>query len=162
MTHYLVTGASGFIGVELVKQLVAQGEQVTTMHRGVGLAGFPEVNHFRCDLGERNMPPDLFDGIDIVVHLAGCAHQSIASVEHERVNVEGTIKLARSAAAAGLADFVFVSSVKAMGPAGESMRDEDDLSPPQSAYGRSKLAAEEALAGLAEEGAMGEIGRAHV
>ena len=71
------------------------------------------------------------EGCDGVVHLANIAHTSASPAELQRVNVEGTIAQAKAALAAGARRFVYLSSVRATQP--------DD------AYGRAKLAAEQAL-----------------
>ena len=73
-------------------------------------------------------------GCDALVHLANIAHASVDEAELQRVNVEGTRQQAEQAAAAGVRRFVYLSSAKAAAP--------DD------AYGRAKLAAEQALAGV--------------
>ena len=72
------------------------------------------------------------DGCDAVVHLANIAHTAASPADLQRVNVDGTRQQAEQAAAAGVARFVYLSSAKAAAP--------DD------AYGRAKLAAEQALA----------------
>jgi len=72
------------------------------------------------------------EGSDAVVHLANIAHTSASAADLQRVNVDGTRQQAERAAAAGVRKFVYLSSVKAAAP--------DD------AYGRAKLAAEQALA----------------
>ncbi|MBK7846552.1 MAG: NAD-dependent epimerase/dehydratase family protein [Zoogloea sp.] len=61
---------------------------------------------------------------------------------HWRVNFEGSQALAEAAGRAGVASFVFLSSVKAVGEPGEACVDEDWPVPPDSAYGRAKRAAE--------------------
>jgi UDP-N-acetyl-alpha-D-quinovosamine dehydrogenase len=89
---------------------------------------------------------DQLDGVDTVFHLAGVAHQQASEALHHEVNFQGTLSVARQAAQAGVARFVFVSSVKAMGQAvDESVRAEHDCSDILTAYGRSKLEAERAL-----------------
>jgi nucleoside-diphosphate-sugar epimerase len=77
-------------------------------------------------------------------------------VEYRRVNVDGTLNLARQAAEAGVSRFVFVSSIKVNGEeTGEGMRfTADQLPAPEDAYGISKLEAEQALRALAEETGM--------
>jgi len=72
------------------------------------------------------------DGCDAVVHLANIAHAAVDPVDLRRVNVDGTRQQAEQAVAAGVRRFVYLSSAKAATP--------DD------AYGRAKLAAEQALA----------------
>jgi UDP-N-acetyl-alpha-D-quinovosamine dehydrogenase len=73
-------------------------------------------------------------GADAVVHLANIAHARVPEAELQRVNVEGTLARAREAASAGVRRFVYISSSLAV-VGGDP-------------YGRSKLAAEQALSGL--------------
>ena len=74
-------------------------------------------------------------GCDAVAHLANVAHTGAAPRLIWRVNVDGTARAAELAVAGGVRRFVYVSSVKA--------REQDDH------YGRAKLAAEQAVSGVA-------------
>jgi nucleoside-diphosphate-sugar epimerase len=84
-----------------------------------------------------------------VVHLAACVHRMKADrlldVECHRINVLGSRFVAEQALAAGVKRFVFLSSIKVNGEGGERPFRDDDVPGPTDAYGRSKLAAEEAL-----------------
>lgn len=76
---------------------------------------------YRCDLACEAIPSEALDGVEGIVHLAGHAHTAEPRSEEERaairaVNVEGTRKLARAAAQAGVRRFVFVSSATVHGP----------------------------------------------
>jgi nucleoside-diphosphate-sugar epimerase len=86
-------------------------------------------------------------GIDCVFHCAGYAHAFASSDPevHWRVNFEGTRNLLDAAVAAGARRFVFLSSVKAMAEPGDECVDEDWPGEPDSPYGRSKRAAEDAV-----------------
>ena len=89
---------------------------------------------------------ELLRGVDVVFHLAGIAHQHAPDAAYHELNYLATVRLARQAARAGASCFVFLSSVKAMGPAGAmGARSEDDCVVPGDAYGRSKWQAECAL-----------------
>jgi UDP-glucose 4-epimerase len=101
--------------------------------------------------GETNWSPAL-GGVDVVVHCAARVHMmhdpaADPPVAFRAVNVQGTVRLAQQAAAAGVRRFVFVSSVKVHGDAtapGRPFR-ADDAAAPQDAYGQSKWEAEQAL-----------------
>jgi nucleoside-diphosphate-sugar epimerase len=155
----LVTGASGFVGRAVVAALAARGDAVHAAVRTTGDAtsdiaatpafapGVTIVQH--GDLGSPIDWTGLLSGIDAVVHLAGIAHAGpgIAEERYDRVNHRATAALAAAAHDAGVARFVFVSSIRAQtGPAADHVVSERDTPRPTDAYGRSKLAAERAVA----------------
>jgi nucleoside-diphosphate-sugar epimerase len=132
----LVTGASGFIG----RRLLGPGDR-GLMRRAVvpgAVVG---------DLLDPDSLRAACAGVDCVFHCAGYAHAFNSSDPdvHWRVNFEGTRNLVDAAGAAGVRCFVFLSSVKAMAEPGEECIDEDWPGEPDSAYGRAKRAAEDAL-----------------
>lgn len=95
------------------------------------------------DFSSAGLPPELLDGVDTVFHLAGIAHQRASERSYDQVNHRATLQLARDARVAGVRQFVFVSSVKAMGaPGADRPRDESDCTTPLDAYGLSKWRAE--------------------
>lgn len=138
----LVTGATGFVGRQLCQRLAARGDTVIPCSRsGTPLPdGTPTHG---LDLGERGLDQDVIQGVDVLFHLAGIAHQHAAADAYHEVNYLATMKLARQAAKAGVGCFVFLSSVKAMGPANtDEARDETRCNVPTDAYGTSKWQAE--------------------
>jgi UDP-glucose 4-epimerase len=155
----LVTGASGFVGRVVVAALAARGDAVHAAVRATGDSGNggaarpafgPHVTVVQH--GDLGTPVDwtgLLSGIEAVVHLAGIAHAGpgIAEERYDRVNHRATAALAAAARDAGIARFVFVSSIRAQtGPAADHVVSERDTPRPTDAYGRSKLAAERAVA----------------
>jgi len=113
-------------------------------------------------------------GVSVVVHAAARVHvmdETAADplTEFRRVNVQGTLHLARQAAAAGVRRFVFVSSIKVNGeathaphprplPRGEREKfSEDDLPAPLDPYGVSKMEAEQGLRQIAAESGMAVV-----
>ncbi len=153
----LVTGATGFVGAALCRELLARGHTVRAAARRPS-----PLSHSRPGLRDVPLPDiagdvdfgPLLDGMDAVVHLAGLAHRAAGAQELRRVNVDATLRLA--AAAAGRARrFVFVSSVKVHGEdSGDGAYAESDPTRPQDAYGRSKLEAERALTDMAARSGM--------
>ena len=154
----LVTGATGFVGRALVERLANERrfEVRATVRRlpDVPLAG---IEHVVADLGAEDGWQQGLSGVDVVVHLAARVHvMREAAVdplaEFRRVNVAGTLSLARRAAAAGVKRFVFLSSIKVSGETGTFS--ETDAPAPEDAYGISKLEAEIGLQTIAGTGAM--------
>lgn len=147
----LLTGASGFIGRHLLQDLLARGYRVRTAGRDMASI-LPGAEHVTIgDLGAPIDWPPLLDGIDHVVHSAGLAHADgdIREERYQAVNAEATLALARAAQAAGVRRFAFLSSIRAQsGPVSDRPLREADTPAPTDAYGRSKLAAEQGLAGL--------------
>ncbi|WP_100964476.1 NAD-dependent epimerase/dehydratase family protein [Bosea sp. FBZP-16] len=147
----LLTGASGFVGRHVLDDLAARGYRVRTAGRSATPAS-PDVEHVA--IGDLGAPVDwqpLLDGVDHVVHSAGLAHADgdIPEERYRAVNTEATLALARAALAAGVRRFIFLSSIRAQsGPISEKPLSEIDTPAPSDAYGRSKLAAEQGLAGL--------------
>lgn len=115
------------------------------------------VERFVGDVGPHtNWVPALSDA-QVIVHLAARVHlmrdpASDPLAEFRRVNSEGTLNLARQAAAAGARRFVFLSSVKVNGEAGAF--EESDAAAPSDAYGLSKSEAEKGLREIAAETGM--------
>jgi nucleoside-diphosphate-sugar epimerase len=147
-----VTGATGFIGRNLVADLVARGDDVRAIvRRSVARPQerpvlHPDATVVRTPL-ERAALAEAFAGVDAVVHLAG-----VVSAVDERdffaVNVDLTRAVADAARAAGVR-LIHISSLAAAGPAPLSApRSEDDPPAPVTAYGRSKLEGERVVTAM--------------
>lgn len=90
------------------------------------------------------------DGIGAVIHAAARSHiiQDKAPnplAEYRKVNVEGTLNLARQAAAAGVKRFIFISSIGVNGNANNQPFSADDVPAPAELYAQSKWEAEKGL-----------------
>lgn len=152
----LITGATGFVGQLLVRTIQEQGHDVV---RAVRQAQPDSVLIANVD-GSTSWHEAL-QGCDSLVHLAARVHvmndESTDPLrEFRRVNVEGTARLARQAAAAGVRRFVFLSSVKVNGEATQEGRPftADDIPAPKDPYGVSKHEAEQALRQIAADTGM--------
>lgn len=137
-----ITGATGFVGRALCERLNTNGIDFIATSRGGGtLANGLSVRPL--DLELHGVEPQWLAGVDAVVHLGGIAHQSETASTYEAVNYRATVNLAATAAAAGVKCFIFLSSVKAMGPALESgPRNEDQCVEASDPYGHFKRRAE--------------------
>lgn len=155
----LVTGANGFIGTALCRQLVEAGFTVLAAVRQMPdmASGHPMLRY--VETGRVDPLTDwskLLVEVDAVVHLAARVHvmQDSATdplAEYRRENVDLTLNLARHAVAAGVRRFVFVSSIKVNGehtPYGQPFT-ASDVPNPEDAYALSKAEAEQALMTLA-------------
>ena len=146
----LVTGASGFVGRTLCDSLVAIGRPPRRAVRQAS-AVTPDIVEVG-DIGPDTDWKPALKGIRCIVHLAARTHvlrDSAADplAEYRRINVLGTARLARAAAAGGVKRVVFLSSVKVNGERTETRPyTEDDTPRPEDAYGTTKWEAEQALA----------------
>ncbi|MGE8502076.1 MAG: UDP-glucose 4-epimerase family protein [Pseudomonas sp.] len=153
--RFLVTGASGFVGAAMCAELVTRGFEVRAAARRA-VPGYACFLHQSID-GQTPWAEAL-EGVEVVVHLAARVHvmqEEVADpfAEFIRVNVEGTLNLARQASRAGVKRFVYVSSVKVHGECTPLQSAFSESSPlqPQDPYGLSKLQAEQALLDLGRE-----------
>lgn len=153
----LVTGASGFVGRAVVSQLAGCGlYKVVAQYRNA--SGPCSSVHERTSVGnidERTDWAQALRGVDVVIHAAARVHvmndtASDPLAAFREVNVEGTLNLARQAAAAAVRRFIFISSVKVNGEHTEPGRPftAQDTPRPCDPYGVSKLEAEQGLLAL--------------
>ena len=139
MTRWLVTGAGGMLGTDLVAALAARGEPVTGLDRAAldvtdGAAVSDAIARWRPGL---------------VVNCAAWTAVDDAEAAEERalaVNGGGAANLAAACAAAG-ARMVQISTDYVFGGDGGRPYAEDDAPAPRTAYGRTKLAGEQAVLG---------------
>lgn len=152
----LLTGASGFLGRGLVAQL--------RQHKAIDLALALRSHsldsglsvHVVGELSAATNWMQVVAGRQVVIHAAARAHimkNEVADplAEYRRVNVEGTLNLARQAATAGVTRFVFISSIGVNGNINTRPFCIDDQPSPAEPYARSKWEAEQGLMALAVE-----------
>lgn len=157
----LLTGGTGFVGSrlsELIDQRDCFDLTCSVRHSG-SIANGSDVLIGSVS-GDTNWSAALGDR-QVVVHTAARAHIMKDEVpdplaEYRKVNVEGTLNLARQAAKAGVSRFIYISSIKVNGeqtPLGKPYTAED-VSAPEDPYGVSKVEAETGLREIASETGM--------
>lgn len=156
--NLLLTGANGFLGSRLATALHSKpGVNLTAAVRRrteIPAAHIVEVQGLDANTDWSTT----LAGQQVVIHVAARAHIMKDEVvdplaEYLRINADGTLNLARQAAAAGVRRFIFISSIKVNGeqtPLGKPFTAED-AAVPEDAYGISKLEAEQGLQQLASE-----------
>ena len=159
----LLTGSTGFVGSALIDALKTIPEYwVVSAVRSAGNA--ESANAVTVVVGSIDAATDYSSGIagvDTVIHAAARAHIMHDEVadplpEYRKVNVEGTLNLARQAAAAGVHRFIFISSIKVNGEGTVvgAPYHADAQPAPADPYGISKMEAEQGLRALATETGM--------
>ncbi len=162
MKRIMVTGGSGFVGRALLERLHQEGYGLIAPSRtplAQAPAGVvnPLVGGLAADV---DWSPSL-EGAAVVVHSAARVHvmndtAADPLVEFRKANVDGTLSLAKQAAAAGVQRFIFISSIKVNGEGTDLGHPyhADDTPAPQDPYGVSKMEAEQGLRALAGETGM--------
>ncbi|WOJ98464.1 NAD-dependent epimerase/dehydratase family protein [Congregibacter brevis] len=144
--HCLVTGANGYIGQALLPALAEREYLLSTQCRPGAVSALQRVNAnlLECDFGSDTWELPL-QGVDVVVHLAGVAHQHGEANAYQLINVDASLALADRAIAAGVHRFIFVSSVKAEAAEYDQRRVLLPVSEAENPYAQSKAMAEEGL-----------------
>ena len=153
----VMTGATGFIGRQLQVRLDVNSYVAISTQRRAQSGFTASLNSFVIgDINDTTNWSAALHGADAVVHLAARVHvmrdrSHDPLTEFRCVNTDGTLNLARQAAAAGLRRFVYLSSIKVNGEATHygCPFTPNDLAAPQDPYGISKHEAEVGLCEIA-------------
>ena len=151
--NILITGATGFIGGFIVDEALSRGMQVWVAVRPTSSRKYlsdPRIQFLELNLRNKEQMKRQMDGLrfDYVVHAAG-ATKCLHAEDFFRSNTEGTKNLVQALMEQQmpLKRFVFVSSLSVYGPVAEQQPYREicgnDTPQPNTAYGRSKLAAEQ-------------------
>ncbi len=157
----LITGYTGFIGKAVTDYLGSKGHQLIGWSR----QQHAKFNHlqksFTGDIGPHTDFRSALSGLDAVIHLGARVHVMNDQIknplaEFRKVNVHGTVNLARQAADSKVKRFIYLSSVKVCGEqtAYGSAFSENDVPNPIDPYAISKLEAEQELRKIASETGM--------
>lgn len=146
MNTILVTGATGFIGIEVSRQLAALGRRPRLMVRrplrGIMLKNLP-AEILQADLTSADSLKRVLNGVDAIIHLgARAAFESYPRLYPSIV--KGSLNLIHAAAQSGVRHFVFGGSLLVYSNTRDAI-DQETSPSPQSGYGRAKLEAEQRL-----------------
>ena len=151
MAKYLVTGGAGFIGSNIVEELVNRGEFVRVLDnlctgKKENIEPFMDKIEFsEGDIRDEGDVEKALDGIEYVIHqaaLRSVAKSVEAPVITNDVNVNGTVNVLMKSKAAGIKRVVYASSSSAYGDCEEFPQKETIAPNPISPYAVSKLAGE--------------------
>ncbi len=154
----LVTGTDGYIGCVLAPMLMAAGHTVTGLDTGYYRDGWlystreTRQTPLTLNMDLRDITASDLEGYEGVVHLAELSNDPLGQNNPEvtdRINYEGSVKLAHAARAAGVRRFVYASSCSVYGQAATEWVDENSPPNPQTAYARCKTMVEKSVRPMA-------------
>lgn len=138
----VVTGAAGFIGLVLVRQLAARGDHVVALVRdpaadvAATLSG-PSVEVVKSDLSDVTSLKEVMRGGDGLIHAAGSYRVGITAAERPAMydaNVGATERILDAAVAAGVTHVVHISTINAYGNTKGKVVDETYRRDPRDGY----------------------------
>ena len=148
MSKVLITGANGFIGSHLVRKFVREGHSVYGLVRttsDLSLIADVDVSLRYGDISDYSTIEKSLDGMDIVIHNAGLASDWGSLESFRKVNLEGSINVAKAAVKNGILRMVYMSTTAIHGFNLDIPACEDSPLNPVFNYSISKLEAEEWL-----------------
>lgn len=144
---YLVTGAAGFVGSEIVRQLLARGDRVRAMARRkeqLAALDHPAVETVGGDLCDRAALDSAMAGVEGVFHIAALFRQANQPDQAYRdTNVQGVQNVIDAAVAAGVPRMIHCSTVGVLGHVEHPPATESSPCHPGDIYQRTKLEGEQ-------------------
>ena len=143
MARYFVTGSTGFLGGEIVKQLIGRGHRVVALVRSLEKASLLKtlgVELHKGDITNRATLRAPMSGVDGVFHVAGWYKVGVADPLAERINVEGTRHVLETMRDLAIPNGVYTSTVAVFSDTHGSVPDERYryAGPHLSVYDRTK------------------------
>lgn len=159
MSSILITGATGFVGQYLVKELIKNNYSISvTIRKAEDKNKLPEkVNSFVVNSLNDTLPLEFLQNQEVIIYLAARVHQmndnASSSLEaYREINTYAPISLAQQAVQNGVKRFIYLSSIKVNGEGTlKTPYKENDKPNPVDPYGQSKWETEQRLFKLAEE-----------
>jgi nucleoside-diphosphate-sugar epimerase len=158
MKKILVAGATGFIGSELVRQLILKGYRVRCLVRKnskTNKINFKGIEFSFGDVTDKQSIKNICEGVDIVFHLAGIGDINAVSkkhyIEYKKVNVDGTKNIFRESLNSGVKKFFHFSSMAAMGNVNKRKISPLDPCSPELPYGITKYESEQIFSKIRKE-----------
>ncbi len=151
-TDFLITGGSGFLGINLIRFLLARGHTVRSLD--VAPLAVPErrsVDVIEGDIRDPEVARRAVEGIDIVVHCAA-ALPLYSAEEIHATDVDGTRIMLEAARQAGVGRFIFISSTAVYGVPDHHPIFEADPVTGVGPYGKAKIEAEELCSTFRKDG----------
>ena len=151
MSKVLVTGAGGYIGTQLVRDLVASNHQVVALDRY--FFGMEPMKEFIGNQNVEILKKDIrdvqvtdFNGVDVVCDLACLSNDPAGEMDPDltyQINRDGRILVAKTAKKAGVKKYIISSSCSVYGLGEEEKLTENSPTNPVSVYAKSTLQAEQ-------------------
>lgn len=148
----VVTGAGGFLGRALARELAGSGVNVRAVTRSAQF-DIDGVQPTSANALDKKELESVFRGADAIFHLVAHVHDVVAkddSQQQRSITHGSTIAALHAAEAANVPSFVFASSLAVFGNASGDNVNEEHVAAPTTAYGQAKLESEFAVAAFAD------------
>lgn len=153
MTSCLVTGGAGYIGSNLINDMLSAGKKVVVLDKllfGIDpIASHLSNRNLKLIIGDISIEEDINKALELnvdnVIHLAAIVGDpACAANQHEAIktNIDGTLKLATICKSKGVKRFIFASTCSVYGASGNILLDEGSKTNPVSLYAKTRLTAE--------------------